>query len=190
MGGSDITTTTAIDLSVEKKNTLNANNDNTANNQDFLDLLGLDMSSTTQSLNIAATTNATSNALNTNMNNVLVGSGNSSIGSIGNSMIGGLGDLNNILSTTTTVPTNGNDLSSIMAAVSITSPSMDVSVNSLMNDPLATTTASNNVSVVCCNVFFIFCFRLFLYVLIIIIIINNLKIHMCLASRIEIDSSE
>lgn len=156
MGGSDITTTTAIDLSVEKKNTLNANNDTTANNQDFLDLLGLDMSSTTQSSNVTATTNATSNALNTNMNNVLVGSGNSSIGiggggSIGNPMVGGLGDLNNILSTTTTVPTNGNDLSSIMAAASITSPSMDMSVNSLMNDPLATTTASNNVSVVCCN---------------------------------------
>ncbi|TMW51599.1 hypothetical protein DOY81_003326 [Sarcophaga bullata] len=152
LGGSDLTTTTAIDLSVEKKNTLNANNDTTANNQDFLDLLGLDMSSTTQSSNVTATTNATSNALNTNMNNVLVGSVNSSIGiggggSIGNSMIGGLGDLNNILSTTTTVPSNGNDLSSIMAAASITSPSMDVTVNSLMNDPLSTTTASNNVSV-------------------------------------------
>lgn len=146
MGGSDLTTTTTSDLSVEKKNTLNANNDTTANNQDFLDLLGLDMSLAMQSSNV---TNATSNPLNTNMNNVLVGSG------IG----GGLGDLNNILSTSTTVPTNGNDLSSIIAATSITSPSMEVTANSLINDPLSTTTASNNVSVVCFN----FISKLFLF---------------------------
>lgn len=131
---------------MQKKNTLNANNDTTAtaNNQDFLDLLGLDMSSTTttQSSN---TTIATSNALNTNMNNVLMGTG------VGGGGGGGLGDLSSILSTTgtttTAVPTNGNDLSSIMAAASITSPTMDLQ-NTLINDPLATTTASNNVSVV------------------------------------------
>ncbi|XP_065366286.1 AP-1 complex subunit gamma-1 isoform X1 [Calliphora vicina] len=153
LGGSELTTTntaTSTDLSVQKKNTLNANNDTTANNQDFLDLLGLDMSSATQSLNATTTTtiNATSNALNTNMNNVLVGTGIGGVGVGVGGMVGGLGDLSSILSTTTTVPTNGNDLSSIMAAASLTSPSMDLSQqNSLINDPLATTTASNNVSV-------------------------------------------
>ncbi|KNC26893.1 hypothetical protein FF38_10942 [Lucilia cuprina] len=159
LGGSDLTTntntaiTTSTDLSVQKKNTLNANNDTTttANNQDFLDLLGLDMSSATQSS--TTTTNATSNVLNTNMNNVLVGTGGGLGVGGGVGMIGGLGDLNSILSTTTTsttvVPTNGNDLSSIMAATSITTPSMDLTQqNTLISDPLATaTTASNNVSV-------------------------------------------
>ncbi|KAM7346949.1 adaptor protein complex 1, gamma subunit isoform 1-T6 [Cochliomyia hominivorax] len=155
LGGSDLTgTTTSTELSVQKKNTLNANNDSTANNQDFLDLLGLDMSSATQqSSNATTTTLATSNALNTNMNNVLVGTGLGIGGGGGGgmSLAGGLGDLSNILSTTNTttvVPTNGNDLSSIMAAASITTPSMDLTQqNSLINDPLATTTASNNVSV-------------------------------------------
>lgn len=149
MGGSDLTTTsntTSSDLSVQKKNTLNANNDTTSNNQDFLDLLGLDMSSATQSSNNAlTTTNATSNVLNTNMNDMLVGTGGG-----GDVMTVGLGDLSSILSTTTTtVSTNGNDLSSIMAAASITSPSIDLTQqNSLNNDPLAITSASNNTNVV------------------------------------------
>lgn len=139
MGGSDLTTptTTTQDLSVQKKNTLNANNDNTStsNNQDFLDLLGLDMPST----QLSTTTNLTSNVVSTtNMNNVMGGGGG-----------GLLGDLGNIISTTSTVPTNGNDLSAIMAAASINMPSMDLTaVNSLISDPLATTAASNNVSVV------------------------------------------
>lgn len=139
MGGSDLTTptTTTQDLSVQKKNTLNANNDNTStsNNQDFLDLLGLDMPST----QLSTTTNITSNVVSTtNMNNVMGGGGG-----------GLLGDLGNIISTTSTVPTNGNDLSAIMAAASINMPSMDLTaVNSLISDPLATTAASNNVSVV------------------------------------------
>lgn len=139
LGGSDLTTptTTTQDLSVQKKNTLNANNDNTStsNNQDFLDLLGLDMPST----QLSTTTNLTSNVVSTtNMNNVMGGGGG-----------GLLGDLGNIISTTSTVPTNGNDLSAIMAAASINMPSMDLTaVNSLISDPLATTAASNNVSVV------------------------------------------
>ncbi|XP_075157112.1 adaptor protein complex 1, gamma subunit isoform X2 [Haematobia irritans] len=141
LGGSDLSIPTQ-DLSVQKKNTLNANNDNTttSNNQDFLDLLGLDMSSTQSS----TTANVTSNVVSsTNMNNVLMGSGGGGGGG------GLLGDLSNMISTTaTTVPTNGNDLSSIMAAASINMPAMDLTtVNSLVNDPLDNTASSNNVSV-------------------------------------------
>lgn len=144
MGGSDLSapnTITSQDLSVQKKNTLNANNDNTStsNNQDFLDLLGLDMSATQSS---TTTTNLTSNVVNssnTNMNNVLMGAGTG----------GGGGGLLDIISTASTAPTNGNDLSSIMAAASINMPSMDITAaNSLINDPLVTTAALNNVSVV------------------------------------------
>lgn len=139
LGGSDLTTpATTQDLSVQKKNTLNANNDNTStsNNQDFLDLLGLDMPAT----QLSTTTNLTSNVVSTtNMNNVMGGGGGGGL----------LGDLSNIISTTSTVPTNGNDLSAIMAAASLNMPSMDLTaVNSLISDPLATTAASNNVSVV------------------------------------------
>lgn len=88
LGGSDLTTPTATDLSnsvaVQKKNSKNANE--TSNNQAILDLLDLD---------ISASTTSTS----TNMNNVL-----------------GL-DLGGGLATTipTTAATNGNDLSSIMS---------------------------------------------------------------------------
>ncbi|XP_073830522.1 adaptor protein complex 1, gamma subunit isoform X2 [Musca autumnalis] len=146
LGGSDLTTPNAItsqDLSVQKKNTLNANNDNTStsNNQDFLDLLGLDMSSTSTTTN-----NLTSNVVNntaattTNMNNVLMGG-------VGTGGIGG-GLLDIISSSTTAAPTNGNDLSSIMAAASLNMPSLDLTTaNTLINDPLATTAALNNVSV-------------------------------------------
>lgn len=73
------------------------------------------------------------------MNNVLMGVGTG----------GGGGGLLDIISTASTAPTNGNDLSSIMAAASINMPSMDITAaNSLINDPLVTTAALNNVSVV------------------------------------------
>uniref|UniRef100_A0A1I8NYS3 AP-1 complex subunit gamma n=1 Tax=Stomoxys calcitrans TaxID=35570 RepID=A0A1I8NYS3_STOCA len=144
LGGSDLTTPTQ-DLSVQKKNTLNANNDTTttSNNQDFLDLLGLDMSSTQSSTAANVTSNVVSTA---NMNNVLMGS--AGVGGGGGGGGGLLGDLGNIIPTTATAPTNGNDLSSIMAAASINMPSLDLATaNSLVNDPLANTAASNNVSV-------------------------------------------
>ncbi|XP_013118939.2 AP-1 complex subunit gamma-1 isoform X3 [Stomoxys calcitrans] len=144
LGGSDLTTPTQ-DLSVQKKNTLNANNDTTttSNNQDFLDLLGLDMSSTQSSTAANVTSNVVSTA---NMNNVLMGS--AGVGGGGGGGGGLLGDLGNIIPTTATAPTNGNDLSSIRAAASINMPSLDLATaNSLVNDPLANTAASNNVSV-------------------------------------------
>lgn len=110
---------------MQKKNSLNANID-TSNNQDFLDLLGLDMSPATKS------TNAT-------LNNVLMGIGVSG-------MVEGLCDLNSTI-LNSNLPSNGNDLSSIAAAAS--SPTVDImQKDSRMNNPLTITTASNNATVV------------------------------------------
>uniref|UniRef100_A0A1A9W220 AP-1 complex subunit gamma n=1 Tax=Glossina brevipalpis TaxID=37001 RepID=A0A1A9W220_9MUSC len=146
LGGTDLAATTPV-TEVQKNNTLNAN-DNTTNNHDFLDLLGLDMSA----IATTTTTNAISNSLASNMNNILVGMGG---GGGGGSSTGGgidsvgLGDLNNIL-TNAVVPnasTNGNDLSSIMAATNLISPAAIPLDTSRLNDPLATTAASNSIGV-------------------------------------------
>lgn len=135
----------ATDLSnaVHKKNTRNANNDATvSNNQDLLDLLDLDMSAPTTTpvmgINMAADPNSAAN-----MNNMLGGLDLSGFG-------GGIDAMPN------SIPTNGNDLASMLGRLNVAGGApvhalaplgSDVNSSSLLGE-LNPTAASNNVTVV------------------------------------------
>ncbi|XP_017963444.1 AP-1 complex subunit gamma-1 isoform X2 [Drosophila navojoa] len=140
-GANDLAMATDLSNAVHKKNTRNANNDQpVSNNQDLLDLLDLDMSAPTA----------------TPVMGVNLGSDHSSAANM-NNMLGGLdlGGFGGIDSMPNSMPTNGNDLSSMLGGLNVGSgvpshavPSIggDINRGSLLGE-LNPTTASNNVTV-------------------------------------------
>ncbi|XP_030567341.1 AP-1 complex subunit gamma-1 isoform X2 [Drosophila novamexicana] len=141
-GASDLAMATDLSNAVHKKNTRNANNDATvSNNQDLLDLLDLDMSAPTTTpvmgINMAADPNSAAN-----MNNMLGGLDLSGFG-------GGIDAMPN------SIPTNGNDLASMLGRLNVAGGApvhalaplgSDVNSSSLLGE-LNPTAASNNVTV-------------------------------------------
>ncbi|XP_064538329.1 AP-1 complex subunit gamma-1 isoform X4 [Drosophila montana] len=131
-GASDLAMATDLSNAVHKKNTRNANNDATvSNNQDLLDLLDLDMSAPTTTpvmgINMAADPSSAAN-----MNNMLGGLDLSGFG-------GAIDAMPN------SIPTNGNDMASMLGRLNVAGGS-DVNSSSLLGE-LNPTAASNNVTV-------------------------------------------
>lgn len=148
-GVSDLAMATDLSNAVHKKNTRNANNDATSNvsvsnNQDLLDLLDLDM-----------TTPSTAPVMGVNLQTDH-GNVNNMMNLRGIDLNLGFAGIDNTMSST--IPTNGNDLASMLVGlnVGVGAPSNPVPVMPMGGDinssnllgELHPTTATNNVTVV------------------------------------------
>ncbi|XP_017025389.1 AP-1 complex subunit gamma-1 isoform X1 [Drosophila kikkawai] len=163
-GGGDLVAATDLSNSVHKKNSRNANDGGAtsapvSHNQDLLDLLDLDMSSTTNAagpptgvggggggiLALAIGDNNQTSAASANMNNILGGLDLSGFGS-------GLVD-----GSAASIPTNGNDLASMLGGLSgvssTSAPLASAAAGNLIDGgnllaDLNPTAASNNAALV------------------------------------------
>ncbi|KAH8387075.1 hypothetical protein KR093_004558, partial [Drosophila rubida] len=148
-GVSDLTMATDLSNAVHKKNTRNANNEAPSNNQDLLDLLDLDM--TTPSTASVMGVNTLTGTDHGNVNNMMNLRGidlNMGFGGGGGGGGGGLGV--GIDAMASSIPTNGNDLASMLGGLSAPANSAVLSPlggDSLLGELNATTTTTNNVTV-------------------------------------------
>ncbi|XP_020802120.1 AP-1 complex subunit gamma-1 isoform X2 [Drosophila serrata] len=142
-GGGDLVAATDLSNAVHKKNSRNANDGlasaaPVSHNQDLLDLLDLDMSSTTNagpptggggggilSLSIGDNNQSSAAAASSNMNNIL---GGLDLGGFGSGLVDG---------SASSIPTNGNDLASMLGGLSVGGGMSAASV------PLAAAAAGN-----------------------------------------------
>ncbi|KAH8391577.1 hypothetical protein KR200_005640, partial [Drosophila serrata] len=141
-GGGDLVAATDLSNAVHKKNSRNANDGlasaaPVSHNQDLLDLLDLDMSSTTAgpptggggggilSLSIGDNNQSSAAAASSNMNNIL---GGLDLGGFGSGLVDG---------SASSIPTNGNDLASMLGGLSVGGGMSAASV------PLAAAAAGN-----------------------------------------------
>lgn len=147
-GASDLAMATDLSNAVQKKNTRNANNDApVSNNQDLLDLLDLDLSATAPTTSImpglqqlgTTTTTTDHNLRGLDLN------------------LGGFGSIGTLDAMSSSIPTNGNDLASMLgglsAPVNPVLPGLPVlggvgDLSSNLLGELSTTTTTNNVTVV------------------------------------------
>lgn len=148
-GASDLAMATDLSNAVQKKNTRNANNDApVSNNQDLLDLLDLDLSATApttsimpglQQLGTTTTTTTDHNLRGLDLN------------------LGGFGSIGTLDAMSSSIPTNGNDLASMLGGLSApVNPVLPVlpvlggvgDMSSNLLGELSTTTTTNNVTVV------------------------------------------
>ncbi|KAH8256705.1 hypothetical protein KR038_004676, partial [Drosophila bunnanda] len=124
-GGGDLVAATDLSNAVHKKNSRNANDGlasaaPVSHNQDLLDLLDLDMSSTTNagpptggggggilSLSIGDNNQSSAASASSNMNNIL---GGLDLGGFGSGLVDG---------SAASIPTNGNDLASMLGGLSV-----------------------------------------------------------------------
>ncbi|KAH8275839.1 hypothetical protein KR018_001187, partial [Drosophila ironensis] len=151
-GAGDLVAATDLSNAVHKKNSRNANETPVSNSQDLLDLLDLDMSSTS-----AATTTTTGMPAGGGGGGgilALVGDSNQSSVANMNNMLGGLdlGGFGSGLDGHASTATNGNDLGSMLGGAMVP-PAVSsgggtiIDGGSLIGD-LNTTAASNNVAMV------------------------------------------
>ncbi|KAH8300976.1 hypothetical protein KR044_007508, partial [Drosophila immigrans] len=143
-GVSDLAMATDLSNAVHKKNTRNANNEATStNNQDLLDLLDLDMTAPSTTSVMGATDHGNVN----NMMNLRGIDLNMGFGGVGG--VGGVGGIDAMASS---IPTNGNDLASMMLG-GLSAPANSAALpptlggDSLLGELNATTTTTNNVTV-------------------------------------------
>lgn len=155
-GAGDLVAATDLSNAVHKKNSRNANDGVAAtapvsHNQDLLDLLDLDMSSTTSTgpptgvggggiLALAGDKNQSSAAAAVNMNNML---GGLDLGGFGSGLVDG---------SAASIPTNGNDLASMLSGLSSASAAPLAAAGNLIDGNLLAdlnpTAASNNAGLV------------------------------------------
>lgn len=147
-GASDLAMATDLSNAVQKKNTRNANNDApVSNNQDLLDLLDLDLSAVAPTTSImpglqqlgTTTTTTDHNLRGLDLN------------------LGAFGSIGTIDTMSSSIPTNGNDLASMLGGLSApVNPVLPVlpvlggvgDMSSNLLGELSTTTTANNVTVV------------------------------------------
>lgn len=149
-GASDLAMATDLSNAVQKKNTRNANNDApVSNNQDLLDLLDLDLSATAPTTSIMPGlqqlgTTTTTTTTDHNLRGLDLN-------------LGGFGSIGTLDAMSSSIPTNGNDLASMLGGLSApVNPVLPVlpvlggvgDMSSNLLGELSTTTTTNNVTVV------------------------------------------
>ncbi|XP_034097834.1 AP-1 complex subunit gamma-1 isoform X1 [Drosophila albomicans] len=145
-GPSDLAMATDLSNAVHKKNTRNANNETpSTNNQDLLDLLDLDMSTPSTTTSVMGTTDLGNVNNMMNLRGIDLNMGFGGGGGVGSGV--GLGAIDAMASS---IPTNGNDLASMLGGLG--APANNAVLPSLGGDNLlgelnATTTTTNNVTV-------------------------------------------